>query len=162
MTTELELPRDPTAFRPMRQMATRAIPVGFELESITKRITLDKSRIYQGWPSTRNRHTDYAAAQATGLREPNINGGQTAEYLGELFIKFFGRGFLGGKLTINFIGFVALDDQVTARGFVRERIEEGERIRLVLDVWLENQRGEKVLVGTASGFAADTDEAPWT
>jgi hypothetical protein len=144
----------------MQHMARRDTPVRFELEPITKRITLDKSRIYQGWPSVRNRHTDYAAAQATGLREPNINGGQTAECLGELFIKFFGAGFLGGKLAINFIGFVALDDQVTARGVVTERVEEGDRVRLMLDVWLENQRGEKVLVGTASGFAADGDEDP--
>jgi acyl dehydratase len=149
-----DLPVDPTAFRPMRVTASSDTPVGFELEPITKKITLDKSRIYQGWPATRNRHTDYAAAQATGLREPNINGGQTAEYLGELFIKFFGTGFLGGSLAINFIGFVALDDEVTARGVVRERIIEGTRVKLVLDVWLENQRGEKVLAGTASGYAS--------
>jgi len=148
-----DLPTDPTAFRPMKARASRDTPVGFELEPITKKVTLDKSRIYQGWPATRNRHTDYAAAQATGLREPNINGGQTAEYLGELFIKFFGTGFIGGRLSISFIGFVAVDDEVTARGVVKERIEEGDRVRLNLDVWLENQRGEKVLVGSASGLA---------
>lgn len=148
-----DLPRDPTAFRPMTVTASRSTPVGFELEHISRKITLDKSRIYQGWPAVRNRHTDYAAAQATGLREPNINGGQTAECLGELFIKFFGTGFLGGKLSISFIGFVAIDDEVTARGVVKERIEEGDNVRLVLDLWLENQRGEKVLVGSASGLA---------
>jgi acyl dehydratase len=137
----------------MRVTAHRDTPVGFELEAITKKVTLDKSRIYQGWPAVRNRHTDYTAAQATGLPEPNINGGQTAEYLGELFIKFFGKGFLGGNLTIKFIGFVALDDEVTARGVVRERTVEGDRVKLMLDVWLENQRGEKVLVGSASGYA---------
>src|ERR1051326_2598900 len=110
-----DLPSDPTAFRPMRNTALRDTPIGFELEPITRKLTLDKSRIYQGWPAARNRHTDYEAAQASGLREPNINGGQTAEYLGELFIKFFGTGFIGGKLSIKFIGSVALDDEVTAR-----------------------------------------------
>ena len=89
MTTDL--PTDPTAFREAAIKASPDTPVGQKLEPITKRVTLDKSRIYQGWPAARNRHTDYAAAQATGLREPNINGGQTAEYLGELFMKFFGR-----------------------------------------------------------------------
>jgi acyl dehydratase len=147
------LPLDPTGFRPMRVTACRDTPVGFELEPITKKVTLDKSRIYQGWPATRNRHSDYAAAQASGLREPNINGGQTAEYLGELFIKFFGTGFIGGKLSIKFIGYVALDDEITARGVVTERIEESDRVKLVLHVWLENQRGEKVMVGSASGYA---------
>jgi acyl dehydratase len=148
-----ELPRDPTGFKPMRHMATRDTPVGFELEAITRTVTLDKSRIYQGWPRVRNRHTDYPAAQATGLREPNMNGGQTAEYLGELFIKFFGAGFVGGRLAISFIGMVAITDVVTARGVVKERHVDGDRVQLVLDVWLENQRGEKVLVGVASGFA---------
>jgi acyl dehydratase len=155
MTTRDGLPTDPTAFRPLGQVARRDTPVGFELEPITRKVTLDKSRIYQGWPAVRNRHTDYAAAQMTGLAEPNINGGQTAEYLGELFIKFFGTGFLGGTLAISFIGTVSIDDEVTARGVVKDRIEEGYRVRLVLDLWLENQRGDKVLVGTASGFAAE-------
>jgi acyl dehydratase len=136
----------------MRVMATRTTPVGFELEAITKTITLDKSRIYAGWPAVRNRHSDYLAAQASGLREPNINGGQTAEYLGELFIKFFGVGYLGGTLSITFLGFVSPGDEVTARGVVTQRLVEGERVKLILGVSLENQRGEKVLVGTASGF----------
>jgi acyl dehydratase len=148
------LPSDPTGFRPMRVTAHRDLPVGFEVESITRTITLDKSRIYQGWPSVRNRHTDYAAAQATGLREPNINGGQTAELLGELFIKFFGQGFLGGRLSISFLGFVAIDDRLTARGVVKERTEEGASVRLVLDVWVENQHGQKVLAGQASGLTS--------
>jgi hypothetical protein len=152
-TAANDVPVDPTAFRPMRSPASREAMPGFELEPITKQITLDKSRIYQGWPAVRNRHTDYAAAQMTGLREPNINGGQTAEYLGELFIKFFGKGFIGGHLAISFIGSVAVDAQVTARGVVRERIEEGDRVRLVLDVWVEDQHGRKVLVGNASGYA---------
>lgn len=138
----------------MRAMASRTTPIGFELESITKVFTLDKSRIYQGWPAVRNRHTDYAAAQATGARIPIINGSQSAEYLTELVIKFFGVGYLGGRLAINFIAPIVLDDTVTARGVVKAREVEGDRVRLVLDVWLENQHGRKVLVGTASGFAA--------
>jgi acyl dehydratase len=150
---EEALPTDPTAFQPMRKSAHRDTPVGFELEPITKTFTLDKSRIYQGWPSARNRHTDFTAAQATGARVPIMNGSQSAEYLGELFIKFFGAGYLGGRLVINFIAPIVLDDVVTARGVVKERIVEGPRVKLVLDVWLENQDGRKVLVGTAAGFA---------
>ena len=149
-------PVDPTAFRPMRVVASADLPVGFELEPVVKVVTLDKTRIYNGWPRVRNRHSDYAAAQASGLREPNVNGGQTFEYLGELFIKFFGTGYLGGSLSVRFVGFVHPGDTVTARGVVEERRVEGDRVRLVLDVWLENQRGERVLTGTASGFA------PWS
>jgi hypothetical protein len=52
----------------------------------------------------------------------HLNYGQSTEYFGELFIKFFGTGFIGGKLAIKFIAFVALDDEVTARGAVTVRI----------------------------------------
>ena len=147
-----ELPTDPTAFHPMKVTASRDIPIGFELEPITKKVTLDKSRIYSWWPKIKSRHSDYAAARATGLQKPNIAGNQTAEYLGELFIKFFGEGYIGGKLSIKFIGFVLPDDEVTAKGIVREKIIEGDAVRLVLDIWCENQYGEKVIVGTASGL----------
>ncbi len=147
------LPVDPPAFRPQPVTAGRDVEVGLELEPITKVVTLDKSRLYNGWPRIRNRHCDYRAAQTSGLREPNINGGQLTEYAGELFIKFFGTGYLGGTLSLNFLGFVLPGDVLTARGVVAERRLEGERVRLVLRLWLENQRGETVLAGTASGFA---------
>jgi acyl dehydratase len=148
-----ELPNDPTAFRPMQVVASPETPVGLELEPITKVFTLDKSRIYQGWPAARNRHTDYSVAQQTGATVPIMNGSQSAEYLAELFIKFFGAGYLGGRLTINFIKPIVIDDVLTARGVVTEREMQGDRVKLVLNIWLENQRDEKVLVGMASGYA---------
>ena len=51
-------------------------------------------------------------------------------------------------------------DTVTARGVVRERTEEDDRVKLLLDVWLENQRGDKVLVGNATGFVPDRPGSP--
>jgi acyl dehydratase len=153
MTSEAQLLEDPTAFRPMQRTAAKDLPIGFEVEPITKRMTLDKSRIFQGWPAARNRHCDYEAAHATGLPAPNINGAQTAELLGELYIKFFGESYLGGTLSFNLVNQVQLDDELTAGGILKEKTDEGERTRLILDVWVSNQKGEKVLVGTATGLA---------
>lgn len=149
-----DLPQDPTAYRPLPVTATRDLPVGTEIGPIVKRTSLDKSRLYQGWPAVRNRHTDYAAAQASGLREPNLMGGQAAEYLGELFMKFFGVGYLGGTLTVNYLGFVTPGEEVSARGIVTGRQEEGDRVRLLIDLWVENERGDRVVAGRASGFAS--------
>lgn len=148
-----EVIQDPTAFRPMAVTARADIAVGYEIEPLTRRMSLDKSRIYQGWPQVRNRHTDYEVAQATGLPVPNINGGQSAELLGALFIRFFGAGFIGGTLSIKFIGSVALDDVLTARGVVRGSTVEKGRTRLEIEAWVEDQTGRKVLVGTAAGYA---------
>ena len=143
---------DPTAFTPLETPARRDLPVGFELEPVTKKITLDKSRIYEGWPAIRSRHCDYDAAHATGLPAPNVNGAVVAGVLGELFIKFFGESYIGGKLSFNLIRQVQIDDELTARGVVKDKVTEDGGVRLVLDVWLDNQNGDKVLVGSASGL----------
>jgi acyl dehydratase len=151
--TEPVVLSDPTAFTPMSATASRDLAIGFELEPVTKTITLDKSRIYEGWPASRSRHCDYDAAHATGLPAPNINGAVVAGVLGELFIKFFGESYIGGTLSFNLIRQVQVDDELTARGVVKDKIEGPEGVRLVLDVWLDNQNGDKVLVGSASGLA---------
>lgn len=151
-----DLPVDPTAFRPAAVVAGRDVTVGTELEPIVKKLTLDKCRIYQGWPQIRNRHTDYAAAQATGLREPNVSGGQVAEFLGEMFMKFFGPGFVGGRLGVSFLGYVNIDDEVTVQGTVVERDETDDgRVRLTIRMTAQTQDGRTVLAGSASGYAPD-------
>jgi hypothetical protein len=150
-----ELRPDPTAFTPLPQRAAADLDVGFEVSSVTRRITLDKARIFEGWPATRSRHCDFPAAHATGLFAPNINGALVAGVLGELYIKFFGEYYLGGTLTFNLIRQVQLDEELTARGVIVEKVVEPQGVRLVLDVWLENQGGDKVLVGSASGVVPE-------
>ncbi len=144
---------DPTAFSPMKITAGKDLPVGYELEPVTKKISLDKARIYEGWPATRSRHCDYDAAHATGLPAPNINGAIVAGLLGELFIKFFGENYIGGTLSFNLIRQVQVNDELTARGVIKDKVAEPDGTRLFLDVWLDNQNGDKVLVGKASGLA---------
>ncbi len=143
---------DPTAFAPMATPAHRDLPVGFELEPVVRTISLEKSRIHEGWPAIRTRHCDYEAAHATGTPAPIANGGQVALVLGELFIKFFREGYIGGTLSFNLIRPTQLDDVLTARGVITDKRPEGDRVRLDLDVWLENQNGDKILVGKASGL----------
>jgi acyl dehydratase len=154
-----ELLPDPTAFKPVPQRAAADLDIGFEIGPVSKRMTLDKTRIFEGWPATRSRHCDFPAAHATGLRAPNINGALVAGVLGELYIKFFGEYYLGGTLTFNLIRQVQLDDELTARGVIVEKVHEPTGVRLVLDVWLEDQAGDKVLVGSASGVVPDGSTA---
>ena len=143
---------DSMAFQPMKVTASRETEVGFEVEPIVKTINLYKSRLYHEWPRVKNMHDDYALAQKVGFRQPILAARQVTEHLGELLIKFFGVGYLGGKLSITFVGKMEVDDEITIRGVVREKVAEGEAIRLILDVWCENQHGEKGVVGTASGL----------
>ncbi|MDD5289232.1 MAG: hypothetical protein PHY28_09010, partial [Dehalococcoidales bacterium] len=66
--------------------------------------------------------------------------------------KFFGIGYLGGRLATTCIAIMEPGEEITTKGIVREKIIEGDKMRLVLDIWCENQRGEKVIVGTGSGL----------
>jgi hypothetical protein len=144
---------DPAAFRPMKIAASVDTQVGFELEPITKKITLDKMRLYRSqWPRIKNWHNDYDIAHKSGVDQPIVFASQVMEYIGELLVKFFGEGYLGGNLSVSLTRPVWPDDVIVTKGVVREKVIEGKAIRLVLDVWCENQHSEKVIVGTASGL----------
>jgi len=146
-------PVDPTAFRPMKIVARKNIEVGFELESIVKKVTLDKIRLYRSqWPRRKNWHNDYEIAQSWGVDKPMVFASQLMEYIGEMLIKFFGKGYVGGTLSVAMVQPVWPEDEIVTKGIVREKIIEGNALRLFLDVWCENQHGDKLLVGKASGL----------
>ncbi|MDP6782289.1 MAG: MaoC family dehydratase [Dehalococcoidia bacterium] len=130
--------------------APRDAEIGYELPTVSKEITLEKMRAYSGWPR-RNIHTDDEVARQAGLPRAVCQGTQHMTYLSEVLKRFFGEHWMrGGKLSITFIGLVMPGDVVTPRAIVREKVPEGEGRCLNLEVWVENQRGEKVVVGTAS------------
>lgn len=146
---------DPTAFRPTQVTADRNTEIGVELEPITKKVTLDKMRLYRvGWPRIKGWHTDYEEAHKSGVDQPIAFASQVTEYIGELLIKFFGKGYLGGNLSLAYIRPIWPDDEIITKGIVREKTAEGDAVELLVEVWCENQNGEKVIAGTMSGFVS--------
>jgi len=136
-------------------LATKQTKVGAEVPPVSKDITFEKMRLYSGWPEQKNIHTDYEAAKRAKLPGPIAQGLMSAAYISEMLTKFFGEGWMkGGKLSVSFINIVQPGDKVTAKGVVKERVTEDSKVRLVLDVWCENQNGVKVTVGTASGLVS--------
>jgi acyl dehydratase len=103
-----------------------------------------------GWPE-KNLHTDLEAANAAGLSTVVVSGTQWEGYLVGLLVEVFGRAwFSGGQLDIKIPRSVKIDETVQPKARVEAREQEGERVRVALAVWCENQDGETVLVGTAS------------
>jgi len=96
-------------------------------------------------------HTeDYAKEH--GMRGALVAGSTLLSYMLEMLYNTFGEKWLShGKINISFIGGGALNgDQITVHGRAKsiEPQEGGDRI--ILDLWMENKNGVKIMVGEAS------------
>lgn len=102
------------------------------------------------WPA-RNLHTDIAKAREAGLPGLIASGTQTEGLLVEMLIGLFGEAWLHrGELEIKFPRSVLVDDTVRCRAVLQAIERQGDGDRYQLDVWCENQAGDKVIIGTAA------------
>src|ERR1700719_1327863 len=93
-----------------------------------------------------NIHTDDEAARKAGFRAPIAGGEQTYAVMANFILDSFGIGFLrGGRLEAALVKPVFYGDTLT----MHARIVDGDSPQLHLEVWTENQLGERVLVGAA-------------
>ena len=98
-------------------------------------------------------HTDGSWARQKGFRAPLAQAMMSTAYVSEMMTRFLGTGFVkGGAMSMVFIKPVYAGDRLTVHGVVKERRREGDATRVVVEVWCENQHGEKTAVGTASGL----------
>jgi acyl dehydratase len=113
--------------------------------------------IPQGWPK-KNLHTDTEFARNLGLPTVGVSATQYLGHLTELMIDLFGEAWLKhGKMSkVKFVKLVADGDTLTSKARVVSKEREGSKIRYSLTISVENQRGEEVLVGAASGFESTT------
>jgi len=97
-------------------------------------------------------HANPHIAEAKGFPDAVAQGMMSADYISELMTGRFERGWLlQGRLSLAFVAPSFAGDTLTAKAAKREEQDEGAFIRHVYDAWCENQRGEVVTVGTASG-----------
>ena len=98
-------------------------------------------------------HTDGSWARQKGFRAPLAQAMMSTAYVSEMMTRFLGTGFVkGGAMSMVFIKPVYAGDRLTVRGVVKEERRDGDATRVVVEVWCENQHGEKTAVGTASGL----------
>lgn len=127
----------------------KSVAVGNELPEIAKKFRLEDFK--RGDETTI--HTDYEAAAREGLPAPVAIGPQVAALLFRQLRLCFGMGWMvGGKFDFSFRRPVFVTDFCVARGTVTGVTAEGDNLRVACDVWIENQKGEKVITGTASGL----------
>ena len=86
-----------------------------------------------------------------GLERPIASGQMSYSYIHELLCREFGIDFRqGGDLSVTFLKPVYAGDTVTANGIVEDRKNVDGRTTLSLNVWLENQDGNKTSTGKAT------------
>ncbi|MFC1940280.1 MaoC family dehydratase [Chloroflexota bacterium] len=109
-----------------------------------------------GWPKS-NTHTDPEVAKRRGLPTSGAaSGTQFHGYAVQLMIALFGVEWLSHGMTdVKFIGIVDAGDTVVAKAMVTSKEAQDGATKFTLDVYCENQRGEKVLVGLATGLIGE-------
>jgi acyl dehydratase len=135
----------------MSTLAPTTATPGLALPTLAKEISQRKIDVYSG-VKPHSIHTDEAWARRKGFRAPLAQAMMSTAYVSELMTRFLGAGFVkGGTMSMVFIKPVYAGDRLTVHGVVKERRAEADGTRVVVEVWCENQDGEKTAVGTASG-----------
>ena len=136
----------------MATTTTAAVSIGQELPRLVKDIPQRRIDAYSG-VRPNYIHSDEAFARKRGFRAPLAQAMMSTAYVSELMTRFVGTGFVkGGTLSMTFIKPVFAGDRLTVHGVVKEQHPEHGRTRVVVEVWCENQDGDKTAIGTATGL----------
>lgn len=138
---------------------TKDTPEGYEVSGNLKTVTDERVFAFSGgypkgtgWPN-KTIHTNLEFARSGGLPTRAASGAMFEGYLAELMIDLFGENWLKeGKMSLKFIAIVDPGDTLLPKAVVQSKYMESSVTRFVMDVYCENQRGEKVVVGTATGL----------
>lgn len=111
-----------------------------------------KAREVGGLPTGINSiHNDERVAQSYGLRGVVAPGIQTLAYIWIVMKEIFQQSWIsGGSVSVKFTNMVCGGDELITHGIVREPKDDEPDYRIHIDTWMENQFGEKVIVGQVS------------
>ncbi|MCL6649869.1 MAG: MaoC family dehydratase [Chloroflexi bacterium] len=132
--------------RPSRPPAPDPRPPHEELEPVHLTLTLERLREFEG-PGEDNGHTNPAIARRQGLPAPLAQGELSVATIARILLNRFGAGWqVGGTLDCRILRPSYAGETVTARGQVVDVRATHAHCR----VWVENERGEVTVTGTAS------------
>jgi acyl dehydratase len=132
------------------------VKVGAELAPLVKQLTLEQMLLFssgEGRVDKVNLHTDAAAAQRdTGMKQPFASGRISMGYACEMMSRFVGVDQFSrtGTIDFKFIKPVMPGDTITVHGRVLEVKPVPEGALVVVDIYCDNQKGEKTSVGSGS------------
>ena len=136
-------------------MATRVeteTAVGQVLPSLAKDVSQRRIDVYSG-VKPRSIHSDEAWARQKGFRACLAQGMMSTAYVSQMMVNLLGPSFArGGTMSMAFIKPVYADDRLSVHGIIKDKQPDNGATRVVVEVWVENQHGEKTAVGQATGL----------
>lgn len=133
--------------RPAAGLLTPDTPVGYRLIGVKKRATIQLmgSRL---WGRFNPNHWDPVYAARTGLQAPIQTGEMSSAYIAEMCVNHFGANFFcGARIVCKYVASTLANEVISTHGVVREKTPKGRGFRFTVDVWAENEAGEKKTVG---------------
>jgi acyl dehydratase len=134
--------------RAVHGLVNRDTPVGHMLVGVRKRaaIQLMGSRL---WGRFNPNHWDPVYAAETGLRAPIQTGEMSSAYIAEMCVNHFGAAmFRNAKMVCKYIASTHANEVITTHGRVSAKAPKGNGFRFTVEVWADNEQGEKKTVGT--------------
>ena len=133
-------------------------PTGEPLPTLSKTVTQAQIDAYAEVSGDHNPiHVNPAVARAVGLDGTIAHGMLSMAFVGQVLTGWLsaepGRGRLG-RLRVRFQAMVRPGDTLACHGALRPAASDEPGKPRVADVWIENQRGERVLTGDADIVAA--------
>ena len=136
-------------------MATRVeseTTVGQVLPSLAKEVSQRRIDVYSG-VKPRSIHSDEAWARQKGFRACLAQGMMSTAYVSQMMVNLLGPSFArGGTMSMAFIKPVYAGDRLSVHGIIKDKQPDNGATRVVVEVWVENQHGEKTAVGHATGL----------
>ena len=135
------------------RIETEAV-VGRALPSLTKDVSQRRIDVYSG-VKPRSIHSDEAWARQKGFRGCLAQGMMSTAYVSQMMVKLFGPGFArGGTMSMAFVKPVYAGDRLSVHGIIKDKQPDNGAARVVVEVWVENQHGDKTAVGHATGLVS--------
>ena len=137
---------------------TENTPIGYALPQVSRRLDVGLNQITTNDGQLDTIHTDAEAAAREGLSEPIAIGSRIFGVIPRMMMICFDEGWIvGGKGSVVTRRPAGINDLITAKGYVKSKtVETEEKLRIECEVWVETDKGVKVMVGQCSGLVART------
>ncbi|MDP6101936.1 MAG: MaoC/PaaZ C-terminal domain-containing protein [Dehalococcoidia bacterium] len=134
----------------MSQVYFEEVEPGDELPSLVREPTREQLDAFtKVWGSTIGRFTNDEVARSEGFSGVILPGNMTMSFLAQFLTEWAGPDGKLKRLDVDFRRSVQPGDHLTCAGIVTDTETEDEENRVILDVYIETQKGERALQGTA-------------